>query len=92
MAQKKVTPLIFVYAIVGLLAAVWLLLLSLLLGWPGFVGMLLLIVGIGITVVHMTGAIARRSLSTRTGWPMAGVALLFVGAAGLVWGAIARIF
>ena len=84
--------LLVVAAVLGVAAAIWLLLLSLLLGWPGFAGMLLLLVGIGITVVRMNRSIAQRALPKHAESGAAGVAMMVVGVVGLLVGAVGRIF
>lgn len=84
--------MLIVYAVVGLAAAIWLLILSAILGWPGFLGMLLLLVGIGISIVNTTNVIVDRTLPPRPTAGMVGVLLLFLGAIGLVWGLVATVF
>jgi hypothetical protein len=82
---------LIVYAIVVLLAALWLLLLSLFLGWPGFIGMVMFLVGLGFFVPSLTSAVLDRSFSKRPRAGLIGTVLLVAGIIGIVWGLIARL-
>jgi len=74
-------------AVLGIAAALWLLLLSaLFLHWPGFVGMAMLLAGATLTPLQMTAALGEGKLSNRSGWSVAGALLILGGVVGLLWG------
>lgn len=81
--------MLLVHVFGRLLAVLWLLLLSLLLGWPGFIGMLMFLVGLGLLVSSLTSAVldGRVPEPTRAG-PM-GTILIFSGVYGM--GLVARL-
>ena len=83
--------MLIVYVVGGLLAALWLLLLSLLLGWPGFIGMLVFLVGLGLFVPSLTSAVLDRRIPERTRAGPIGTILIFAGVLGIVWGLITRL-
>lgn len=83
--------MVVVYAAVALLAALWLLLLSLLLGWPGFIGMLIFLVGLGFFVPSLTYAIVDERLPERSRSGILGTMFILVGLVGIVSGLIAKL-
>lgn len=83
--------MVVVYGAVALLAALWLLLLSLLLGWPGFIGMLVFLVGLGFFVPSLTYAIIDDRLPERPRSGILGTILIVVGLVGIVSGLIVKL-